>query len=74
MMVLGRWQRCQASVRGSSELENVIGDDCEIGARVDRDVRLFSGRFVSGGGMLEWIRGRVWRFEGVRSDASIVGL
>ena len=41
---------------------------------MDRDSRLFSGRFMSGGGMLEWIRGRVWRFEGVWSDASILCL
>ena len=52
----------------------MIGDDREISVRVDRDVRMFLGRFVSGGGMFEWIRGRVWRFEGVQSDASIVGL
>ena len=52
----------------------MIGDDREIGARVDWYVRLFLGRFVSGGGMIECIRGRVWMFEGVRSDASIVGL
>ena len=47
----------------------MIDNDCEIGERVDQDVGMFSGRFVSGGGMLEWIRGRVWRFEGIQSDA-----
>ena len=52
----------------------MIGDDRTIGARVDWYVRLFLGIFVSGGGMLEWIRGRVWRFERVQSDAIIVGL
>ena len=52
----------------------MIGDDRDIGARVDWDVRLVLWRCMSGGGMLEWIVGRVWRFEGVWSDAIIVGL
>ena len=52
----------------------MIGDYHENGARVDHDVRLFLGIFLSGGGMLEWIQVRVWRFEGVQSDSLIVCL